>query len=124
VFTCDSCGRDTFVRGVSPENPEEHAEAQRFFRELISIQEGLEAADLWDGELLFKPSDVTCSHCQLNYEVELDMFDSWDDDDDEFLDDEDEDLDNDWGEEEFDEDWDEDTDEDWDDDEDLDDYDL
>lgn len=115
VFTCDACGRDTFVRGAVSENPDENEEAQRFFRELIAMTDGIEQADLWDGDMILMPKEVTCPFCNILYQVEAPFMltdDSFDDDFDDDFEDEDEDL--------FDDEWSEDLDEDdWDDEEDF-----
>jgi hypothetical protein len=117
VFTCDACGRDTFVRGAVSENPDENEEAQKFFRELIAMTDGIEQADLWDGDMILMPKEVTCPFCNILYQVEAPFMltdDSFDDDfDDNDYDDEDL-FDDEWTE-----DLDEDDEDDWDDEEDF-----
>lgn len=123
VFTCESCGQDSFARSVALEDPELQARASHAFRDIIAATDGVEASEEWDGLISMAPTEVTCSHCGQAFQVfaeELDqeilqMFlDDYEDDSDDFESDEFLDEDSEWSDEdsawETDEDFEEDLD--------------
>lgn len=99
VFTCESCGKDTFVRTAVIENPETQAQAESIFREMIAQTEGELAALEWDGVVSTTPTEVRCTHCGIEYDVSVGGYDLetlgmfydelYDDEQDDLVDDED-----------------------------------
>lgn len=60
VWTCEECGRDSFVRAVIVEMSEEDA------RGMMEAHGG-EPDDWKTGMLMTRPDEVTCDHCGLAY---------------------------------------------------------
>lgn len=58
AFTCEECGRDSFVRGIVPESLEGQ------------IPEDVDLGDFDGGEWVMRPERVTCGHCGLMFAVE------------------------------------------------------
>lgn len=74
-FTCESCGRDTFIRSVPVEDPEISEQVANAFKEIL-YDEGDERRDVdWDGDLSQVPDKVTCDHCNLTFEVDAEEYD-------------------------------------------------
>jgi hypothetical protein len=89
-FSCDSCGKESFVRPYIVEDPEVQRQAVEKFRSMMELAQSPEEASQWDGEISMVPTEVTCAHCQTTFAVApgdaalevLDMFiDDWEDDD-------------------------------------------
>lgn len=57
-WTCNSCGRDTFVRAIVPESLEGQ------------LPEGYDPEDFEGGDWITKPDRVRCSHCGVVFRVE------------------------------------------------------
>ena len=65
-FTCDNCGRDTFLRceALDPSSLTEDEFHQLYFDHGIAID------DL--GDWTFQPEQVTCPHCDITFKVKGD----------------------------------------------------
>jgi hypothetical protein len=63
VFTCDHCGRDSFVRAVALE-PEQTTE--------MVPEADREKVEGYEGNWCMKPERVKCLRCDSEFEVEPD----------------------------------------------------
>jgi hypothetical protein len=73
VFTCEDCGRDTFVRAVeiSPEAMEGTEMDDETRESLTDANEAAEACGInVGGTWLMAPDTVTCSHCGAEFATE------------------------------------------------------
>lgn len=60
IFTCDECGRDSFVAGMIPEYGEEF---EQDVREELGVPE--DATGIFVG----MPASVKCPHCNTEFEA-------------------------------------------------------
>lgn len=63
LWTCDSCGRDNFLRAIVCEMTQEDITA-------MMEEHGGEPEDWKTGEWMTRPDEVTCEHCGAEYETE------------------------------------------------------
>lgn len=60
VFTCNECGRDTFINGIAPDYQPD---------EIEEIKESMDVPRDVDSTLFIQPEEVVCRYCQKKYEV-------------------------------------------------------
>lgn len=66
-FTCEECGRDTFIRPIAV-GEEEQQELQEEFKELTA---NFELPDTLKGNYSMIPTEVSCRHCDSKFQVIL-----------------------------------------------------
>lgn len=58
MFDCDNCGKENFVRGISPDFTQSEADA-------IKEKHGIDTCN--QGAFVVIPNTVTCKHCNTSF---------------------------------------------------------